>query len=412
MYLKIKYIFLFLLSTLPCFGQVDYLTISDGLPHNTVYCVLQDSDGYIWVGTQNGLAKYDGYTFEVYVSKVKDIDNQGFKGNKISALYEDKEGNLWVGTETNGLNIRKSDNDYFENLKNDAAFSDIKGYEITSISEDKQANILIGTLGGGVLIYNPQSSEVQHFETQNSGLSNNSVFDVKMDNYERMWVATAGYGLNLLQENGQFVISHEMEPNGDNMSGYRKKILVEGDYIWLTVEGNGLYHINVKTLDYRRFSENSNKNKLNSNSVLDVLRGDDGLIYIALDGNGMNIYDEEKDKMSFYHGRNEKTALNSNSLVCFLKDRMGDIWIGTYNGGLNIIKNQKTWFEFLHSESSGGGELGHRSVLSVFQTRDSTIWVGTDGGGLNRLVEENSSYIFDNLKKEENNPNSLSGNVV
>jgi len=397
--------------TLPCFGQIDHLTISDGLPHNTIFCVLQDNDGYIWVGTQNGLAKYDGYTFDVYASKMKSFDKRGFKGRKISALYEDKKGNLWVGTEREGLNIKKASNDFFENLKEEISFTDIKDYEITSISEDNQANILIGTLGGGVLKYNLNTQQIKHFTSENSGLSDNRVFDVKMDNNERIWVATAGPGLNYLQEDGRFTISHEMVPNGNNMSGYRKKMLIEDDNIWLTVEGGGLYRINTQNLDYRRFYADSKENKLSSDAVLDVLRGDDGLIYIALDGNGLNIYDEEKDKISVYNRAGSNT-LNSKALVCFLKDRTGDIWIGTYNGGLNIIKNQKIWFEFLRPGLIGETKAGYSSVLSIFQMQDSTIWVGTDGGGLNKLVSENGTYRFENFKHEPNKPNSISGNAV
>ena len=410
--LKIKIILFFLLLRLTSFGQVDHLTISDGLPHNTVFCALQDSDGYIWVGTQNGLAKYDGYTFEIHVSKAKSVDSQGFRGNKISSIYEDKAGNLWVGTEREGLNVRKIGKDYFENVQKESPFSEIEGYEITSISEDDKANILIGTLGGGVLQYNLESNQSQHFTKENSGLSDDRVFDVKMDNFGRIWVATAGPGLNYLQEDCTFTLSHDLMPNRDNMSGYRKKILVDGDNIWLTVEGGGLYRIDAQTLDYRRFSADSAVNNLSSNAVLDVLRGDDGLIYIALDGDGMNIYDEENDKMTVYNRGGGRNTLNSKALVCFLKDRGGDIWIGTYNGGLNIIKHQKIWFEFLRPNLSGETDAEYSSVLSIYQTRDSTIWVGTDGGGLNKLIPKNGTYLFENLKNEPNNLNSLSGNVV
>lgn len=412
MLLKIKYIFLFFILTLPCFGQVDYLTISDGLPHNTVFCALQDSDGYIWVGTQNGLAKYDGYSFEIYASKGKSIDSQEFKGNKISALYEDKAGNLWVGTEREGLNIKKRGSDFFENLKENDAFINIKEYEITSISEDEEGNILIGTLGGGVLQYNFETKKNRHFTVQNSGLSDDRVFDVKMDNYGKIWVAAAGIGLNYLNEKGQFTLSHEWVPNESNMSGYRKRIMVDGDDIWLTVEGAGLYRINVKSLNYKQFNADSDENNLSSNAVIDVLRGNDGLIYIALDGSGMNIYDETQDKMSIYNTNGAGTTLNSKALVCFLKDRMGDIWIGTYNGGLNIIKNQKTWFEFLRPELSGAKDLRNSSVLSLYQAEDETIWIGTDGGGLNKLIIKDGNYTFENFKHEPNNPNSLSGNAV
>ncbi|KAA3622828.1 MAG: hypothetical protein DWQ02_25505, partial [Bacteroidetes bacterium] len=97
-----------------CYGQdegpllhFDQLTINEGLSHNTVFCLLQDRHGYIWMGTQNGLNKYDGYDFKVFRSDNTRSNDHGFEGKVITALFEDSHGNLWVGTRKNGINVKR-----------------------------------------------------------------------------------------------------------------------------------------------------------------------------------------------------------------------------------------------------------------------------------------------------------------
>ena len=96
----------------PALLYFDHLTISDGLSHNTIYCIIQDQAGYIWIGTQDGLNKYDGYSFEVYRSYDLANNSTGFIGKNISSLFEDTKGNLWVGTKKRGINFKEKSN-YF-----------------------------------------------------------------------------------------------------------------------------------------------------------------------------------------------------------------------------------------------------------------------------------------------------------
>ncbi|MCB9351419.1 MAG: two component regulator propeller domain protein [Lewinellaceae bacterium] len=391
----------------------DHLTIQDGLSHNTVYCILQDRYGYIWMGTQNGLNKYDGYSFEVYGSNGYQNDKAGFLGKNISALREDRKGNLWVGTRKHGVNFLDRSSDRFVNFQSDPAFETIKGYEISSFWEDKDGNIWITTVGGGVMKYSPSAGVSQVFTTENSGLSSNVAFDIVEDKYGLIWVAAAGGGLNYLQKNGRFALSHQMLPDNPNMSGYRKKMLLDDAYLWIGTEGTGLYKMNLKDRSYIHFAPASGQRAISSDVVRDLYKTKYGKLFIATDGGGLNIYDTATEEMSVYtYQVEEETALNSNALFCFWGDRTGNIWIGTYNGGINIFKPNKAWFEFFAPASARSDELEHRSILSVFQSREGKIWIGTDGGGLNWFDQENSRFSAPSFKHDPSNPASLAGNVV
>jgi ligand-binding sensor domain-containing protein/DNA-binding CsgD family transcriptional regulator len=413
------FFYLLFLFTQVCFGQdssslyFDHLTISDGLSHNTIFCILQDHDGYIWVGTQNGLNKYDGYSFEVYRSNELENDEMGFVGKHISSLYEDKNGNLWVGTKKNGINFRAKSSDRFINLQADSAFIAISGFDITSFFEDQTGNIWITTVGAGVLKYNPETSTSKIYNQENSNLSSDVSFDMVEDKYGTVWVATAGGGINYMLNDSQFELSHEMLPNHPNMGGYRKKMFLDDEYLWVGTEGTGLYKMNLKDRSYIHFAPGNGKRSISSDVVKDIFKAEDGKLFIATDGEGLNIYDSATEDISIYNYQiEEKTALNSSALLCLWGDRTGNIWIGTYNGGLNIYKPNKTWFDYFSPSLLRSNELQHRSVLSIFQSENDEILIGTDGGGLNWLNKNNDDYLPPSFKHDPTDPTSIAGNVV
>ncbi len=411
---------IFLGLTQMCYGQVtstplsfDHLTISDGLSHNTVYCILQDQNGYIWIGTQNGLNKYDGYSFEVYQSYEVNNNINGFLGKHISSLYEDKKGNIWVGTRNHGINYKAKSSDQFVNLQSDPLFVSIKDVEISSFFEDKDGNIWITTIGGGILRYDPNKNTSQIFDTENSNLSSNVTFDLVEDKYGTLWVATAGGGINYLTEDNQFALSHEMLPNHPNMGGYRKKFLLDDEYLWVGTEGTGLYQMNIKDRSYTHFAPGNGERSISSLVVKDIHKTKDGKLFIATDGKGLNVYDTVNKELSFYEYQvTKQAALNSNALLFLMGDRTGNIWIGTYNGGINIYKPDKTRFSFYTPSQSDNSKLQYHSILSILQRNNGDILVGTDGSGLNRLDKNNDYFTASPFIHNSKDPNSIVGNVV
>ncbi len=393
--------------------NVDHLTISDGLSHNTVHCLLQDRHGYMWVGTQYGLSRYDGYRFEAIASSVDQEIQENFSGKKISALYEDRSGNLWVGTGKHGISVKKSHSDQFVHLSQDSSFVPIIEYEVTSFFEDNEGGIWITTIGGGALRYDPRADTSRHYTWENSGLSNDLVFDVVQDQHGTIWVATAGGGLNVLEPDGHFSLSHPMLPNHPNMSGYRKRLFLDGDYLWVGTEGTGLYRMKLADRSYVHYAPGNGSRSLSSNGVRDMWKTTDGRLFVATDGGGLNILDPTGDEVavySYYPG--QKTGLNSNALFCLWEDRTGNVWMGTYNGGINIYKPGKVWFKRLAPGLPGGEALKSRSILSLAQTRDGKVWVGTDGGGLNWQNPDSNRFSAPPFLHVPGQGGSLAGNVV
>lgn len=409
------------LLALVCFGQeegpllhFDQLTINEGLSHNTVFCLLQDRHGYIWVGTQNGLNKYDGYDFKVFRSDNTRSNDQGFKGKVITALFEDSHGNLWVGTRKNGINVKKWRSDKFTNLKDDPSFATVNGYEVTSFYEDKSGNIWITSIGGGVLKYEPETQQSTQFSIENAGLSDNTTFDIAEDKNGTIWVGASGSGLNYMPKgSSRFSISNAELPGFSNMAGYRKVLLMESDQLWIGVEGAGLYRLGIDDLQYSGFPVREGAGGISSALVRDIFRGRDGRLYLATDGGGLNVFDDTTGYFQKYNYEIGKSGvLNSNALFCFLEDRSGNLWIGSYNGGVNVFKVNKTRFQLFTPRSGTGDELEHRSVLSILQSKDGKIWVGTDGGGLNWLNKDQNRFSFSSLKNDPLNSNTPGSDII
>ena len=390
--------------------KFDYLSIKNGLSHNTVFSLSQDRYGYIWIGTQNGLNRFDGHTCKLFSLDELIASNQNYSGEQVSALFEDKKGNLWVGTKNSGIRIKYVSSDRFVRLSYDSLSIPFENSEISSFYEDDIGHIWITTIGSGLIKYDVSQQNITVFNTLNSQISSDVVFDVVKDKNGMIWVATAGGGLNCLKEDGQFELSHKMLYNRPNMYGFRKKLLLDDNFLWVGTEGSGLYKMNINNRSYIHFSTIHGKNRINSEAIIDLFKSDDNQIYIATDGAGLNVYDIETSKMySYTQKTNSFASLNSNSLRCFLGDRTGNIWIGTFNGGVNIYKPSKVRFDY-YLPKSINESLPARSILSVLQTQSGQTLVGTDGSGLYEFSNQkfNSKPFIHNSENKE----SIGGNKV
>lgn len=400
-------------QTIPEQIHFDHLTIRQGLTHNRVLCVQPDHHGYIWIGTQNGLNRYDGYSLNVYVSQSTQPDSFGFVGQHVSCLYEDRAHNLWVGTRNNGINLKAATSDCFQHVSAQPAFDAIRGAEISSFYEDHQGNIWIATSGKGLLVYQPHVGTSHHFSVSNSRLTSNFVFDVVQDHNQHIWVAAAGEGIHILGPDSQFTLIQRMHPDQPYFGGYRKSLWLDGPYIWVGTEGNGLYRISVADRSYQQIAARGTSLPLSSNNVRDLVKAQDGTLFIATDGGGLYLLDPQS--MALKHAIQQEgrvNSLNSNALICLAQDANGLVWIGTYNGGINVYNPHKTPFEQLLPPATVGGNRPSNSVISLYQTQDDKIWIGTDGGGLRTLTPDQTQFSQEQWTTTQGQAEGPSGNVI
>lgn len=373
-------------------AQGDYyfesITINNGLPHNTVYRIVQDKKGFMWFGTQRGLIRYDGYDSRLFGQT--QAGSKGFLGQSVHALLEDKKGNLWVGTHAGDLCMRDVKTGKFQYLTDSTTFKKLVGKRIQTLFEDAGGKIWIGTLDDGLVVYDPSVKTTQHFNNSDSKLSNNAVFALVQDKSGRIWVATAGEGINYFDAaTNSFKQQYADIPN---LNGYQKTLLLDDkDNLWIGSDGTGLYQMSLMNNHIRHFDMDGGG--LNSNAVISLAMRKDNKLLIATDGGGLNIFDPQTNTFQAFKSKNTiKGSLNTNALYDVCIDRNDNVWLATFNGGVNVHKAHQIRFEYFTHTGTRTNELSNRSVLGLYQTTDGQIWVGTDGGGLNVFDRKNNQF--------------------
>lgn len=415
-YLIVVFIVVFHWCNMDCQGidfgaSAAYLTITEGLSHSTVHCLLEDTHGYVWVGTQYGLDKYDGYD----CLRVEGEVQGSLLDSKITALYEDSKGSIWVGTAESGIYVQASQSDVLKHISPVELFGWARLYEITSLYEDSEGFVWVTSSGGGVTRFHPETGKSFVYNQSNSGLSRNVAFDVVEDANGVIWVATSGPGLNKLAENGCFEMSKEPIEGTPNMNGYRKKLLLVGDDLWIATQGTGLYRMDIRDESHVRFSPDLGGGGLNSNMVMDILQLNDGSLCVATDGGGLNLFVPDSSSVEQYSVscfQAEKLGLQTNALYSLMEDHSGNIWIGSYNGGVTIYKSEGPLFDTYAPGFPGCDEMQSQSVLAITQTNDGFLWIGTDAGGLNRVFPEDMDFDEPAFVHHPDDSTSLAGNVV
>lgn len=360
------------------FEQFEYLTITEGLPHNAVFCLTQDKQGFIWAGTKDGLVRFDGYECRVFRQTTSATSH--FQGKSVHSILEDSKGNLWVGTQTEGINVREAHTGEFRNLSNDLLFKPLAKKWIKHLFEDRQGRIWIGTIGAGVWCYDAQSQKMRHYDTSNSPLKYNEVSNISQDSQGRIWIATSGKGIYYFDEKR----IRQLHSNGKSDTDFESfgKVFFNDKQgnLWVGTQGSGLYKVTLSNLDIRQYAMPEG---LSSNNVMGIAQAANGELLLATDGGGLNVFNPTAGTFSSVQYGKMQGKLNSNALLNIFVDCDANVWIGTFNGGINVYKAHKTRFESFTQTGSKKGELSHRSVLSVCQAKNGQIYIGTDGGGLN-----------------------------
>ena len=351
------------------FGQNDIkfqnITINDGLSQNTINCIFHDSQGYLWVGTESGLNRYDGYAFRVFLPD--NDDPKSISNSNIVCIFEDSQHVLWIGT-TNGLNVFNRDNENF-----------------TVFKHNRQ---------------NPKS------------ISNNWIFSIKEDSASHLWMGT-DQGLNMYDRN-----TNEFTPyfpvNGSPVRPYSIRALTidPNDQIWMGTFSDGLIQFNPKTRSSIQYLHDPNSlDSLGSNSILSLLIDYDGTLWVGTTANGLTRFDRKENRFTHFQLETDNPySLGDNRVYCLLEDSHRVLWIGTMGGGAQ--KFDRAHNRFIHYRESPGIPFSYRgtNTLSIHEDQTGILWFGTASSGLNKW--DPSTQKFSHFFRDPNNPNSLSSNRI
>ncbi|RCR70339.1 hybrid sensor histidine kinase/response regulator [Larkinella punicea] len=394
-----------------------HLTTNEGLSQNNVTCILQDKRGFMWFGTQDGLNRFDGYTFTVYRNDPKKANS--LSHNFIRALYEDHKGRLWVGTEDGGLNLFNRETDNFVSFQRTAdKLNSLSHNQVISIAEDRQGMLWVGTYGGGLNRFDPTRQSFTHFThdaAKPRSLRNDFIYDMLVDAKGRLWAATGGGGLDLFDATTQTFRHFVNNPaDSGSLSNDNVTALLQDSQnrIWVATEGGGLNLLNADQHTFTRFQNSkTDVNTIGHNDVISLEEGNTGSLWIGTRNGGISILSKDLATVTRHpFSETNSEGLNNGSIYAICRDRKGDMWIGTYSGGINFYDREPRKFERYEKDRYNPNSLSNNNVLSVLEDAEGNLWMGTDGGGLNRLNRKTNQ--FSRFMHRPDRPRSIGSNFV
>ncbi|HKI45679.1 MAG TPA: two-component regulator propeller domain-containing protein [Balneolales bacterium] len=431
-------------KSLTQFDLVPYQT-RDGLPQNSVTTLLQDKRGYLWVGTYNGLARFDGLRFESF------SDPAGLLNNSyIYSLIEDQDSTIWIGTVNNGLfrmkNGRISRYTKFRSLMSDDikclaldwsgalwigtygdgllrihndslkhyySLAGIQTLYIDALLCDSKGNVWVGSRGSG--LYRFDNDHFDYYGAQN-GLTSNHIRDIKEDQKGRLWIATSGDGLYVLTDNH---VRKFTTADGLTSNAFNALTIDEAGTVWIGTQGNGL-----DRYASHKFSSITTRDGLTNDVIGTLLVDRSGNLWIGTLGGG--LLEMRKGKFTTY---TTVEGLSNNNIWTIYEDADHRVWIGTNGGGVDVLKNGKivryittkdglsnNFVRSIYGDSKGniwvstyGGlnrihgdkitnyttkdGLSDNIVLSLYEDSRRNLWIGTSGGGLDRFDHGSFTHL-------------------
>jgi ligand-binding sensor domain-containing protein/signal transduction histidine kinase len=384
------------------------ITVEDGLSQTSVEYLFQDSKGYMWIGTIDGLNRYNGSRFEVFRYS-KDKPNS-ISGNYISAIAEDDEGNIWVGT-SRGLNRINTHTSEITTYLPGVNGCNLSNYNITEILIDSKGDIYIAT-EDGLNLYNEEDDNF--IRLYNSGdkknsLSSQFVYSIVEDNYGNYWIGTDN-GLNKIENNSQKIIKYYSD-GGDNSinDNFIFKLYADNlDNLWIGTYNGGLNKLDLKTNKIEKFENDPNDDtSIAGNFIRYILRDSRNELWIATN-NGLSRLNEEENKFINYKSKiYDPQSIVSNNVLSLFEDKSGAIWVGTYDG-ISLFNPQNS-FKNYKNDPFNTNSLSENMMAGIYEDDEGLLWVGTVNEGLN-LIDRKSGNIT--KFKSSDDEDSLSNNHI
>ncbi|PKP28092.1 MAG: hypothetical protein CVU06_00070 [Bacteroidetes bacterium HGW-Bacteroidetes-22] len=353
----------------------DHLTVADGLPSREVYCIIQDSIGFMWFGTPEGLVRYDGYSMVVFTHNPN--DSMSLSGNDITALAVDSSGNLWVGT-TNGLNrINPFSGKAIRFLKCDSKADSFPDNHIRALLIDSQQRMWVETAGGTLNLFNRADGSIKTYRHQPVTQVYYRYHQIYEDSRGMLWVA------------GRNIPPIKFDPIKEKFSVFPtsrtdRRYKRESDGACYIEDSNG--NLLMGGLDglYRLNSNDGTVQKIHSNSTFSLISGDDGSVWAAT---GSGIYRHFADSTppgQLTHDDDIAWSLIHNYVNVIFRDASGCIWAGTSDGISRWAPSKHKFKWYTHLTGKDNSLISPRVNVMV-SGGDGILWIGTDGRGIDRF---------------------------
>ncbi len=442
--------------------RFDRYSVEDGLSQSSPLCMLQDAQGYLWIGTEDGLNRFDGTEFTVYRNDPDDPNS--LSNNYVSALAEGPDGQLWVGTYGGGLNRLDPATGVFAHFLHDRLDpASIAHDQVLSLLSDRDGTLWVGLRSYGLDHFDPASASFSHFTNDPDdpgSLSQNDVRALAQDRAGALWVATSE-GLNRLDpgsarfdrysHNSRDLSSLSADPvlslyvsqtgelwvgtvrgldrylpasNGfehfpyevddpDGFSNPNVTALVEdtAGALWIGTDA-GLNYLGPERIGFIQFlADPADPESISRNEIDSLLLDDAGGLWVGSYGGGLNRTDPRRAAFGLYQAQPDRPeGLAEASIWGIFEDSAGVLWIGTDGAGLQSFDRSSGEWRHYEPDPEDSGSLANGVVMDVYEDHFGELWVSTAGGGLSRMDRASGQFVT--FRNDPSDPASLSNDVV
>ncbi len=390
------------------------LDIEDGLSQNSITTILQDRQGFLWLGTEDGLNRYDGYEFIVFKPDAQ--NSHSLSDRRIQALFEDRDGILWVGTAQGGLNRYDPKTRQFGHFLHAGTDpTSLSSNSINTIYQDADGLLWIGT-ESGLDWLNPASGVITHVrrgEQDALSLGGNHVKKIFADSSSRIWVGTGAGELYLFAPLSKTFTRYPREVSGKDLlcaASILDIAQTSDGRLWLATT-NGLARfdpLNEGAWCYRHSDFNSGS--LSSDFVNSVYVDDSSRLWVGTDA-GLDEFHSATNTFSHLkHSPEIPESLSAESVSFIYGDRGGVLWVGTNTNGVNKHDPAQERFAYYRHQAENLASLSDDFVFPICVQPNGRVWVGTYGGGLDEFIPATGG--FRHFRSDPQNTSGLPNNYI
>jgi len=435
------------------------LGLDQGLSELAVNVIAQDPDGFLWIGTEDGLDRYDGYRFQHFT---QDRANPAsVPNNFIADIRFDSSGGLWLATDGGGVVRRDPQLGRFSRLESAVRGSKTGGLDhVRIVRIDSRGRVWIGTRDSGLALFDPATSTLRrfvHVARDPASLADNSVLAILEDRRGHVWIGTDA-GVDVLEPNTGHIEHHLLSGLPRPQPGpLRTRALLEDSrgIIWIGTDAglesfdpfkrqattfasdaddpHSLPPASIEALyedsEYRlwigtadglvRFDRESrvfetyrndprDVESLPDNHIVSIFEDRSGLLWVGTKFGGIAKWNPRSWSFG-HHAAGAEEGFASHNIMSFTEDHDGRLWIGTFGGGLTAVSTHGRMLSF-RANAPGPDGLGDDRVMALLTARDGSVWAGTMGGGLDRIQAD--SHRVTHYRHDPADPSSLAATGV
>ena len=414
--IRVFFTSLFILFYTVCFSQdslrlkfnnysSEDIKIVRGLSQNSVNCIWQDSKGFMWFGTWDGLNRFDGLNFVIYLPGFKDY-GQNINNQTIRTIFEDKGNNFWIGTESGLALLNRKTQQFVKYTVNNLSKTTISSNIINCIFEDNEGLLWIGTRQG-ISVLNKKTGIFKTINRNNSHISCDTINKIIQDKSGLIWIATRN-GLNCYNKSSLKCIKYFYEADNANSlsnSAIKTIIIDKNNIIWLGT-ANGLNSFDkTKNIFTRYYLPDNNNYRITA-----ILEDSNNRFWVATYGGGLKLFNKNLGKFySYQNNPSDQFSVTNNFINCIYEDNTGIIWVGNANKGVDKIDPHYFMFDVYRHIPYNSNSLCNNIVWSVFEDENELLWIGT-ASGLN--IWDRKRNIWMQFVNEFNKNKTFSSNNI